>query len=89
MTKPGHQLFTVKTFAATFGYNESYVRQMVIGLPDFRTGIPLHLPAGWSAQKLGRDWIITPDSPKEVTRLLRERKESIAQRKKVRRRSGK
>ncbi len=50
--------YTTRQFAKEFNYNLSYVRQMVKGLPDFRTGRPLHLPDGFRAEKIGRDWHI-------------------------------
>jgi hypothetical protein len=66
--------FTSKTFAETFGYNWSYVRKMLKGLPDFRTGNSLHLPEGFTAEKIGRDWLIFPTKDGAIRNLLRRRK---------------
>lgn len=68
------KFFTSRTFAETFGYNWSYVRQMLKGLPDFRTGNALHLPEGFRAEKVGRDWLIFPSDDNAVRRLKRLRR---------------
>jgi len=53
-------MFTTKQWADKFGLNEEYVRQMCRRQIDSKSGLPLKLPAGWQAKKLGRDWIILP-----------------------------
>ncbi|MBA3856925.1 MAG: hypothetical protein C0507_08475 [Cyanobacteria bacterium PR.3.49] len=70
-TKP--KFFTSKQFADTFSYDWSYVRKMLKNLPDSKTGNPLHLPDGFRAEKVGRDWLIFPTDDKAVRRLKKIR----------------
>lgn len=51
---------TVSEFAEKHHFSEEYVRQMCRGYEDKkRNKQPYHLPDGWRAEQIGRDWIIS------------------------------